>query len=74
MEQEVTFDDLLDRHRIVVERYINFRLLSRFEADDVIQETYYAAYLGYDKLKNKGLFKPWILSIAKKIRVLKSFY
>ena len=65
MEQEVTFDSLLDRYSVVVERYINFRLLSRFEADDVIQETYYAAYLGYDKLKNKGLFKPWILSIAK---------
>lgn len=65
MEQEISFEALLIKHRIVVERYINFRLPSSFDADDVIQETYYAAYIGYEKLSNKELFKPWILSIAK---------
>ena len=65
MEQKVAFEMLLDQHRIVVERYINFRLPSRFDADDVIQETYCAAYLGYEKLRRKDLFKPWILAIAK---------
>ena len=65
MEQEVSFELLLQKHRIVIERYINFRLPSSFDADDVIQETYYAAYIGYEKLRNKELFKPWILSIAK---------
>ncbi len=65
MEQEVSFEMLLQKHRIVVERYINFRLPSSFDADDVIQETYYAAYIGYEKLRNKELFKPWILSIAR---------
>ena len=65
MEQELSFEALLKRHRVVVERYINFRLPSTFDADDVIQETYYAACIGYEKLRNKGLFKPWILSIAR---------
>ena len=65
MEQEVSFELLLQKHRIVIERYINFRLPSSFDADDVIQETYYAAYIGYEKLRNKELFKPWILSIAR---------
>lgn len=65
MEQEVSFEMLLHKHRIAVERYINFRLPSSFDADDVIQETYYAAYIGYEKLRNKELFKSWILSIAK---------
>ena len=65
MEQEVSFEVLLNKHHIAVERYINFRLPSCFDADDVIQETYYAAYVGYPKLRNKELFKPWILSIAK---------
>lgn len=65
MEQETSFEELLKRHRIVVERYINFRLPSTFDADDVIQETYYAAYVGYEKLRNKELFKSWILSIAR---------
>ncbi len=53
MEQEVSFETLLDKHRIVVERYINFRLPSSFDADDVIQETYYAAYIGYAKLRSQ---------------------
>ena len=65
MEQEVSFEALLKKHRVVVERYINFRLPSTFDADDVIQETYYAAYIGFEKLRNKELFKPWILSIAR---------
>ncbi|MBR6559009.1 MAG: RNA polymerase sigma factor [Clostridia bacterium] len=65
MEQEFSFEMLLHKHRIIVERYINFRLPNSFDADDVIQETYYAAYVGYEKLRNKELFKPWILSIAK---------
>ena len=65
MEQELSFEALLKKHRVVVERYINFRLPSTFDADDVIQETYYAAYIGYGKLRNKELFKPWILSIAR---------
>jgi len=65
MEQDLSFEMLLNKHRIVVERYINFRLPSSFDADDVIQETYYAAYVGYDKLRSKESFKPWILSIAR---------
>ena len=65
MEQEVSFEALLNKYRVVVERYINFRLPSTFDADDVIQETYYAAYIGFEKLRNKELFKPWILSIAR---------
>lgn len=65
MEQEVTFEALLERHRIAVERYINFRMPSSFDADDVTQETYLAAYIGFPKLRRKELFKPWILSIAK---------
>ena len=65
MEQEVSFETLLEKHRIVIERYINFRLPSSYDADDVIQETFCAAYVGFDRLQNKELFKPWLLSIAK---------
>ena len=65
MEHETSFEALLKKHRIVIERYINFRLPSTFDADDVIQETYYAAYVGYEGLRKKELFKPWILAIAR---------
>lgn len=65
MEQEITFEALLDKHRVIIERYINFRIPSRSDADDVIQETYCAAYIGFPQLQNKELFKFWMLSIAK---------
>ena len=65
METEFSFEALLDKHRIIIERYVNFRLPSSFDADDVIQETFCAAYVGFGKLKNKDNFKTWILSIAK---------
>ncbi len=65
MEQETIFEALLKKHRIVIERYINFRMPSSFDADDVIAETYYAAYRSFSKLQNHELFKPWILSIAR---------
>lgn len=65
MQQELSFEALLEKHRIAVERYINFRLINRFDADDVIGETYYAAFIGYKNLRDKSLFKSWVLSIAK---------
>jgi len=65
MEQDTIFELLLSKHRVIVERYINFRMPSSFDADDVIQETYYAAYTGFSRLQNKELFKPWILAIAR---------
>ena len=65
MKQKSDFEALLEKHRIAVERYINFRLINRFDADDVIGETYYAAFIGYKNLRDKALFKSWILSIAK---------
>ena len=61
MEQDLSFETQLNKYRVVVERYINFRLPSKFDADDVIQETYYAAYAGYENLRDKGQFKSWIL-------------
>ena len=65
MELTDTFEALLAEHRVAVERYINFRLQSSFDADDVISDTYCAAFVGFDRLKDKALFKPWIMSIAR---------
>ena len=65
MNSNTEFETLLERNRIVVERYINFRLQTRADADDVIQETYLAAFSAFSELKNKELFRSWILSIAK---------
>ncbi|MBQ1954216.1 MAG: RNA polymerase sigma factor [Clostridia bacterium] len=65
MKPKTEFETLLEKHSVAVERYINFRLPTRFDADDVIQETYLAAYSSFSDLEDRELFKPWILSIAK---------
>lgn len=59
------FETLLSSVRVVVERYIHYRIQRTHDAEDVIQETYLGAYKSFDNLKEKSLFKPWILSIAK---------
>ena len=65
MEQKPIFESLLNKHRVVVERYIHFRMPTSYDAEDVIQETYYAAYHNFPTLQNHDLFKVWLLSIAK---------
>ena len=59
------FEALLSSVRVVVERYIHYRIQRTHDAEDVIQETYLGAYKSFDSLIDKSLFKPWILSIAK---------
>ena len=65
MEQKTIFESLLSKHQVVIERYIHFRMPSSQDAEDVIQETYYAAYHNFPTLQNHDLFKMWLLSIAK---------
>ncbi len=63
--QTKEFEALLSPVRVIVERYIHYRIQRTHDAEDVIQETYLGAYKAFDNLKDKALFKPWILSIAK---------
>ncbi|MDE7300357.1 MAG: RNA polymerase sigma factor [Lachnospiraceae bacterium] len=59
------FETLLEAERVSVERFVRFRLNSRADADDVLQEIYFTAYLKFPQLKNRASFKAWILSIAR---------
>lgn len=59
------FERMLSAVRVSVERFVRFRLPSRADADDVLQEIYLAAYQKLPQLKNKDSFKAWILSIAR---------
>lgn len=59
------FKELLDIHHSCIERFVRFRLSSKTEADDILQETYLTAYQKFWQLKNKDAFKPWIMSIAQ---------
>lgn len=59
------FERLLAEHRAAAERYVRFRLSSRSDADDVLQEVYLTAYRRFDQLKTKEAFKAWLISIAR---------
>lgn len=60
-----SFDELLERHRAPVERFVRYRLNSREDSEDVLQEVYVAAFQKFGQLKNAESFKPWILAIAR---------
>lgn len=59
------FEELLAAERAAVERYVRFRLDCPADAEDVLQETYLAAYQKFPQLKNRDAFKSWLLSIAR---------
>ena len=60
-----TFEKLLDTERVSVERFVRFRIRSKADADDVLQEVFLTAYQKFSQLKNREVFKAWILSIAR---------
>lgn len=59
------FEDLLESEKSSVERFVRFRMSSKADADDVLQEIFLAAYQKFPQLKNKDSFKAWIISIAR---------
>lgn len=59
------FETMLDSCRSSVERFVKFRLSSKDDAEDVLQEIYLTAYLKYGQLKDSAAFKSWILRIAQ---------
>jgi len=58
------FEVLLDQNRAVLERFIKYKISNRHDAEDLCQEVYLAAYQNFETLKNRELFKPWIIGIA----------
>ena len=59
------FEELLTAERAAVERFVRFRLPSKTDAEDVLQEVYLTAYRKFSQLKSGDSFKPWIISIAR---------
>ena len=59
------FEKLLGAERVSVERFVRFRLNTKADADDVLQEVFLAAYQKFSQLRNKTAFKAWIISIAR---------
>lgn len=59
------FEKLLESERILIERFVRFRLNSKADADDVLQEVCLATYQKFSQLKNSSSFKAWVISIAR---------
>lgn len=59
------FENLLEAEWLSVQRFVRFRIISKADAEDVLQEVYFTAYQKFSQLKNKDAFKAWILSIAR---------
>lgn len=64
-DEAVRFEELLDGNRCSVERYVRYRLRTKADADDVLQDIYLAAYEKFGQLKNEEAFRSWIISIAR---------
>ena len=59
------FESLLNEHRAAVERFVRFRIPIREDAEDILQNSYIAAYQKFSQLKTPASFKAWLLSIAR---------
>ncbi len=59
------FEILLNECKNAVERFVWFKMSSKADADDILQETYLTAFQKFDTLADKSPFKAWIISIAR---------
>uniref|UniRef100_UPI004056E4E8 RNA polymerase sigma factor n=1 Tax=Acetatifactor sp. TaxID=1872090 RepID=UPI004056E4E8 len=59
------FESFLAEYRREIERFVYFKISSKADADDVLQEVYLAAFQKFYMLSNKSNFKAWVISIAR---------
>ncbi len=59
------FEILLNEYKNAVDRFVQFKLSSKADADDILQETFLTAFQKFDTLADKSHFKAWIISIAR---------
>lgn len=60
------FEALLEKSRTGTERWVRAHVGNTADAEDILQETYLAAFRGFPELRNPDAFLPWILGIAKR--------
>ena len=59
------FEKLLHENLIPLQRYVNFKIANKHDAEDVIQDVCLSATLKFDTLSNPTAFKAWLIGIAK---------
>ncbi|MDR2505567.1 MAG: RNA polymerase sigma factor [Oscillospiraceae bacterium] len=61
------FELLFVEHRRALERFVRWRISSRTDADDVLQDALLSAWSHRNSLRSMDAFKPWLLQIARNI-------
>lgn len=59
------FDELLAQHRSAIERFVMYKVNSRQDAEDVLQDVYMTGFQKFAQLQKPESFKFWMLSIAR---------
>lgn len=59
------FEQLLNQNKFAFERFVKFRISNLSDAEDILQDVYFTAYKNWEQLKEKQLFKAWVVSIAR---------
>lgn len=62
--REVAFEKLLEGCKNALQRFVYYKMSSKQDGEDVLQEVYLSAYKRFDQLKDHSKFKSWILTIA----------
>lgn len=59
------FEELLREYGKSAEAYVRYKVSSREDAEDILQETYVRAFSSLDSLNSEESFRPWLISIAR---------
>ena len=58
------YERLCLTHFNVLKLYLFHKVSNYFDAEDILQDVLLSAYKGFDKLKDKAMFKSWLIGIA----------
>jgi len=64
-EDEKAFVQLIRPHRQALARYVHFQVANAEDAEDVLQETLLAAWLGLGRLRDAGSAHAWLVQVAR---------
>lgn len=62
----MTFEELLYEVEPALQRYVHFQIGNRQDAEDILQETRFAAFRSFGSLKEQQNFRAWIIGIARR--------
>lgn len=63
--EEKAFAQLVRPHRQMLARYIRYQVTNAEDAEDVLQETLLAAWLGLGRLRDGGSVRAWLMQVAR---------